>query len=219
MPVIPFQDGLYINGVLPVAEELDTSWFDLKNYEKFKTMSILEWQHELERRVIFHGVYEYIDECKNESESADGVVVADVLLDLLLIADDLKTGHIKPLPGEESPLIDKESRSSVNNLTLYDAWDRAQDNRLIRVQPDRCKDEFDKEVVFQPFGLDGFDRATITINLFATDEQIKKDFSDWLTSSRKETDIKSQKKLASKSDFDYWIQYGVIPYLDRKFSE
>ncbi len=54
----------------------------------------------------------------------------------------------------------------------------------------------------------------MTINLFATDEQIKQDFTDWLENSRRMADIKPQKKLFSQVNFDYWIEYGVIQYLD-----
>jgi hypothetical protein len=36
-----------------VAEELDTSWFDLMNYEAFKTMSIEDWQRRLEDRYFY----------------------------------------------------------------------------------------------------------------------------------------------------------------------
>jgi hypothetical protein len=35
-----------------MTEELDTSWFDLKNYEAFKTMSPIEWQRQLEMRFL-----------------------------------------------------------------------------------------------------------------------------------------------------------------------
>lgn len=33
-----------------MSKELDTSWFDLKNYEPFKTMSIEGWIWQLEAR-------------------------------------------------------------------------------------------------------------------------------------------------------------------------
>jgi hypothetical protein len=37
-----------------MAKELDTSWFDLKNYEAFKTMSIEEWIYQFIVRDHYH---------------------------------------------------------------------------------------------------------------------------------------------------------------------
>ena len=54
----------------------------------------------------------------------------------------------------------------------------------------------------------------MVINLSATDEQIKNDVNHWLTHYRKAVAYQRQKKLFNQVDFDYWVEYGVIPYLD-----
>lgn len=109
----------------------------------------------------------------------------------------------------------KMFRSSVNDLTLFEVWMMSKDERMIRIQPDRCKEEVSKEIAFQPIGLNPGDHwASISINLYATDEQIKEDFNQWLIHARKATNNQRQKKLFTQADFDYWIEYGVIPYLD-----
>ena len=53
----------------------------------------------------------------------------------------------------------------------------------------------------------------------APDEQIKKDFSHWLLHYRKAAGYhlpkkKIHKKLFTQKTFDYWIKYGLIPYID-----
>ena len=59
-----------------------------------------------------------------------------------------------------------------------------------------------------------FSDAHVVIDLSATDEQIMNDFSNWLEYFRKYIDYPTQKKLITQSDFDQWIEYRVIPYLD-----
>jgi hypothetical protein len=83
-----------------------------------------------------------------------------------------------------------------------------------------------QEMLAKPFekGLNG--TATIKINLYATDEKLRNDFDQWLKDIRKSTGYEdnipknvskkklSKKKLYTQEDFDHWIKFGVIPYLD-----
>lgn len=39
-----------------MADALDTSWFDLKNYEEFRTMSVEGWIWQLEARNYYHSL-------------------------------------------------------------------------------------------------------------------------------------------------------------------
>jgi len=189
-----------------MAEEFDTSWFDLKNYEAFKTMSLVEWIKRLSDRHLYYGIFGSYQ----NGYIRDDVEEEEVRLFLSRAADCLKKGDSTILVSD----VPKSSRSSVNDLTMFEVWIMAQDDRLIHIQPDRCEDAFNEEIVFQPYGIDEDHQAIVNINLFATDEQIKQDFTDWLENSRRMTDIKPQKKLFSQVDFDYWIEYGVIQYLD-----
>ena len=81
-------------------------------------------------------------------------------------------------------------------------------------------------MIAKPFekGLNG--TAAIKINLYATDEKLRNDFDQWLKDIRKSTGYEdnipknvskkklSKKKLYIQEDFDHWIKFGVIPYLD-----
>lgn len=63
--------------------------------------------------------------------------------------------------------------------------------------------------------------AHVTIDLNAPDEQIKNDFTHWLTHYRKASGLhipkkKAHKKLFTQATFDHWIKFGLIPYIDLK---
>ncbi|WP_340122233.1 DUF6387 family protein [Methylobacter svalbardensis] len=190
-----------------MADDLDTSWFDLKNYEELKIKSFEDWAILLNDRWIFYKTVEKYENYVLPNNIVDGN---------LLVFLDNAVACLKE--GFSSIFIDdkpKFPRSSVCDLTLYEVWDMAQDERLIHIQPDRCKDEFVETIAFESYGIDNWERKTrVTINLSATDEQIKNDFNRWLIDCRQVTGIESQKKLFTQDDFDYWIRYGVIPYLD-----
>jgi hypothetical protein len=125
------------------------------------------------------------------------------------------------------------STASVDSLTSYELWEMANDSDLDHVW-EACQNswpvsiEFDRDdslkniltpydfyiEQYKPIKNDPFPSAHVVINLSATDEQIKNDFSHWLTHYRKAINYQPQKKLFTQTDFDYWVQYGVIPYLD-----
>ena len=61
--------------------------------------------------------------------------------------------------------------------------------------------------------------AHVVVNLEAPDEQIKNDFNHWLTHYRKASGChvpkkKAHEKLFNQKTFDYWVEYGLILYLD-----
>lgn len=61
------------------------------------------------------------------------------------------------------------------------------------------------------WGLDRFPH--LVIDLYARDEQIKKDFSKWLSTYRKISGKASPKPL-DQTNFDRWYQDKVLPYFD-----
>jgi hypothetical protein len=190
-----------------VSRELDTSWFDLKIYEDLKKMSLEEWVKVLGDRHIYYSMVEiYV-----KHHVPNNIVDENLLTFLASVVTFLQTGDTCLVDTKKFP---KVYRRSVNDLTLFEIWLLSKDERMIHIQPDRCKDVLSK-VALEPVGIDSDDRmARITVNLSAADEQIKRDFNHWLAHCRQENDIKSQKKLFTQTDFDYWIEYGVIPYMD-----
>lgn len=68
----------------------------------------------------------------------------------------------------------------------------------------------------QDDSLDSDWMAHVTINLSATDKQIQKDFTHWLTHYRKANKYPSETRLfdQTQNKLDKLIEFQVIPYLD-----
>jgi hypothetical protein len=231
--------------VLQVAKEkLDTSgWFDLKNYEPLKTMSIEGWASVLESRAYCHEVYDY--DAKQEDLEWTLQAMADELKAGYFVVDPFVDGYINEDYAKEKLMGHPFSTSSVDSLRNYEAWDMANDrwpSRELSVFQ-KIRDEWQKpcennedgenkddllEVAHAPYDFH-FKQylnsdyipslAHVVISLEAPDEQIENDFSHWLTHYRKAAGChipknKAHEKLFSQKTFDYWIEYGLIPYLD-----
>jgi hypothetical protein len=229
--------------VLLVAEELDISWFDLSNYEAFKTMSAKEWAWQLQCRYIYY-TEELLSKVPFYDESGE-LHSLEVSESLLSVITELKAGAIPEHPGNScmhNLRIDALSNghpfstASVDSLTTYKLWEMANDSNLDHVW-EACQNSYPVSIEFDrndslkniltpyDFYIEQYRAiknnpfaaaraAHVVINLSATDEQIKNDFSHWLTNYRKAIEYQPQKKLFSQADFDYWVKYGVIPYLD-----
>ena len=52
-----------------MAKELDTSWFDLKNYDAFKTMTTEGWIWQLMARDHYYQEIDYLELNSNELNS------------------------------------------------------------------------------------------------------------------------------------------------------
>lgn len=130
------------------------------------------------------------------------------------------------------------SKSSINDLVVHDVVEMSNvvemsyGYRLHYEVDANGKKKLQKnqenwqEMLTKPFD-DGHDgNAKIKIDLYATDARLRKDFDQWLKNIRKTTGYynnipkkKSKNKLSKKElytqeDFDHWIKYGVIPYID-----
>jgi hypothetical protein len=210
-----------------VAKELDTSWFDLKNYNALKTMPIEGWIWQLEAR------YYYYEIQKQERRHGDELYLLSTarVLKAGVIPDDPNYREMSQWRAESLLEGHPFSTSSVDSLVSYDVWSMAKNNKLNHVW-DACQHVDDflwdianedlSEIAYTPhdFHIKQHSHfvieqsAHVVINLSATDEQIKNDFSHWLTHYRRAINYQHQKKLFTQADFDYWVEYGVIPYLD-----
>jgi hypothetical protein len=249
--LFPFMATYYFGGVLSVAEKFDTSWFDLKNYEALKTMSVEGWQQLLGERYEFSGhvkscredLYQYFYEqgAYFKCDFLDSTVPPEELFKK--ISDLLKQGVITNFGLGSFPLqstLPNPSKSSINDLVVHDVVEMSNvvemsyGYRLHYEVDAKGKKKLQKnqenwqEMLTKPFN-DGHDgNAKIKIDLYATDAKLRNDFDQWLKNIRATTGYydnipkkKSKKKLSKKEqytqkDFDRWIEYGVIPYIDLK---
>lgn len=225
-----------------MAEELDTSWFDIKNYEVLKTLSIDGWVKVLRTRYANHysiternrpywmgGIIPYPFLKVRAAKLKKGIVIdneannigVDYKANSILKGDPFSTTSVNSLSSYELALLADDDLPQVweacKHMSEYDA-------RCYDSDSDFIPDENLTKIASTSHDINirqGWDTshhlAYVAIDLYATDEQIKEDLNHWLTNYRKEIKHQSQKRLFKQADFDYWIRYGVIPYLDLDF--
>jgi hypothetical protein len=225
-----------------MAEKLDTSWFDLKNYEVLKTLSIAEWAEVLSTRYYNYNILTERDRPRQLGKLPNSFLLARVAKVKKGIVIDNKKDDARLACKANSILKgDSSSTVSVNSLSSYELARLAIDNNLSQVW-EACKHihELDAnlydddlelipdtnltDIALTPHDINirqqlnnSYPLAYVAINLSSTDEQIKEDFNHWLTHYRDKVKWHSQEKLFTQADFDYWIKYSVIPYLDLMF--
>lgn len=195
-----------------MSSKFDTSWFDLENYKGLKKATIEEWAKLLRDREFNFIFADYYTDLFSSNKKED----EDLLAEISAAATCIMKGDVFPLLDD----VPKKARRSVYDLTMLDALELAQDRNMIRVQPDKCKQEFSEVASwsFDPYAYDLV--AKVNVDLSATDEQLRRDFNFWLAEWRHDSDLshmKIKKKLFTQADFDCWVEYGVIPYLDLLF--
>ena len=216
--------------LLSVAEEFDTSWFDLNHYEKFKDLNLAGWEEQLTNRWHYYLLVDILKDCLpfciNDFTAEQ--LINKIKPDKYLCLEDFNDKDNQDFPGESELIaiitnlkqgnadIARTMRPRIPAHSVYDTseldvFNLALNYGILNMSVSDF-DERSSEMNKNPIG-EFFGRLTVNIELHATDEQIKFEFSQWLESHRKTT-IQAQKKLITKKDFDYWNQYGVIPYLD-----
>lgn len=211
-----------------MSDKFDTSWFNPLNYNTYSTFSIEEWQWQLSIRTTLHEYYE------NHYTSIDEIDQR--------IIEAIKTGIIKKAeyPFLErviffKPIIPYPIKPTVDSLRSIDIWHLIKDFKLTNIG-DACKhyakfffrNELDTElaeIATRPHGLniekyfnyDKFNTYYVSVDLVASDEQLKEDFSSWLEKTRKQIKKKKKRRFVKQADFDQWVKHGVIPYLDLTF--
>ncbi|WP_027157897.1 DUF6387 family protein [Methylobacter luteus] len=224
-----------------MAEELDTSWFDIKNYEVLKTLSIDGWANVLGARYANHyGMTErdcpwwmdtripYPFLLPRAAKLRKGIVYngtnnigLDYKVNSILKGDPFSTTSVNSLSSYELALLVDDDLPQVweacRHVAEYDARCFDSDSDLI---PDKNLTKIastSHDINVRQGWNTSHHLAYVAIDLYATDEQIKEDFNHWLTNYRKEVKHQSPEKLFKQADFDYWIKFSIIPYLDLMF--
>ena len=214
-----------------MAEELDTSWFDLKNYEKFIDLDLAGWNEQLTNRWYYYLVVDIceielpfsindftVEELIDKSKPKHSVYSEDfdedsnhgfpVESQLITIITNLKQGNA----DDSCAILSVPTAPSVYDVSALDVANMALNCGILNMS---VSDFHESISAMNRQPVTDSDRVfRLNINLHATDEQIKYEFSQWLANHRKIDSYQAQKKLVTQIDFDYWNQYGVIPYLD-----
>jgi hypothetical protein len=208
--------------------ELDTSWFDLKNYAALKTMSLEGWIYQLEMRSHFDMELNNRPADPNDESAYMPEIVKELKKGVFDVPSEGNYFHDRHKWRSEAVLNGSSfSTVLVSGLTAGDIWTMVDDDDLSTVWPackqvsdSRLNNDLDPAMVAvsnTPIDLliETFPNlAHIVVNLSATDEQIKKDFGFWLEQYREASGYPPHKKLFTQLDFDHWVKFGAIQYLD-----
>lgn len=172
----------------------DTSWFDLKKYEPVKNFTLKDWHYNLQvRRFCFD-----VLKCG-----------FDVLVETLKQNPILEEDHF---PGyyscNEKYLFNTASVKSTPKFHILSRMDELEYLKS-NISDVDISDTFNNLIPSDFF------ETLVSINLNATDEQLKADFAHWLENYRENTGYESVKKtLFSDSDLKKWTKLKLLECID-----
>lgn len=219
-----------------MSKDFDTSWFDLKNYDKLKELDLQGWITQIALRNL---VYKFDDAAQNYKEVIKNnpvyIPIAMTWEDAFAAKRYAKALEVDPnaidtYEKDTSRTIDlNDWRNNGSNLPfntysvrgtpLSSHLHLANDSRLnLDCIYDESKTGFTADMIYKEQHIDmlGDNVTHVTVDLAANDRQIMRDFSYWLTEYRKITGNEETQKNVTQSNFKRWIKNGVIPYLDLK---
>lgn len=245
-----------------MSKEFDTSWFDLKNYDKLNELDLYGWVEQIGirqgtfddievRKHILNDIGTYLEKITivkgelnlNEEEFEELLEEDEEFHEILNGLEEFDLTSISKRI-KHNPMVTRWPRGkyetgrypfSCDTISVYgtsaaEHWHIANDDKLSDIwellKPGWFMNEITHEqakLIHSPIDIIyktkdiscRYDTSThVTIELAASDEQIMSDFRQWLTEYRKVTARTTIKKYFSQSDFEYWIKYGAIPYID-----
>lgn len=193
-----------------MTEEFDTSWFDLRKYDAVESFDISDWYFQLEKRQTIHLF------AKENQDLMDRVHISR-----WKVINNSAKKYIASI--KENPVLDvskyKRTIQSVGDTNFFDLRMAASDNDEIKKLINAPVDDFDFKksdclIISRAKSSVYANRAMLTVDLSATDEQITQDFNEWLKSHRLTANYKVRGKRFSSKDLRKWINYKILPYLD-----
>jgi hypothetical protein len=223
-----------------MSTEFDTSWFNLKNYDRLRELNLSEWQEQIEFRLQLYLIWEFC----NSSQSTESIR-KEYEKNFKRMLEHLKTDPIIKDFFKKIPCLYEHRKGpkfyrfkyKFNATTVYSAcaeeirllgttdelnhiWDYV--DLLDRVWSADLFDEEKEALINTPIDvlLDNkyINYGNVTVDLNATDEQIINDFSHWLTEYRKFIGYQTKRKIFCEKDFSEWVQWRLIPYFDLKIA-
>jgi hypothetical protein len=197
-----------------MVEEFDTSWFDLKNYEKLNELDLSGWYRQIALRGgLLTGSY-------------TKELIADVIA---FIKEDPINEHWDHDVTEwrQTYLKYPFNTFSVYSLQAKYCWFVSQHEYLEDVWEscaqvcDGLATDLQTELIDTPIDILEEERgewggiAHAAIDLTASDEQIMTDFKQWLSKFRAVIDFSpANKKYFSDKNLADWVQWRLLPYFD-----
>lgn len=189
----------------------DTRWFALKNYERLRKMTFLELYGQLSiRKDIYQVMFYSHNNTKSPRERLDDSGLENWI-------ERIRNESIVGYTFDENACVD-----TVKNLTLESIQALLYDSKIFGDAPEYIYDQSTlskpiDELVYENWG-DTHDVGFrhLAIDIFAADEQIIEDFSNWLSNIRHKYNRYSIKKVFTERDKKSWINNRLIQFIDLK---
>ncbi|WP_445368202.1 DUF6387 family protein [Methylomonas sp. BW4-1] len=216
-----------------MVNDSDFSWFNLNNYDRYASMSLEDWQWQLQIRTLMHYLINYAPGLKSCFEEN---LINGIKNGFVGRGSYLCLGFSEAFTQRDA----KRSESSVKSITSLQLWKIFKhefDNKeLVEAckhgesfwHKEDCNRELAK-LANRPHAINRreilkrrkYSQFEISVDLNATDEVLKEDFSHWLASVRetlKPKDRYTPKVTEIKTkELKNWVKLKCIPYLDLKF--
>ena len=198
------------------------AWFELKKYERARELTTEDWLLELHHRYYLQCAaechWQEIRETHWEPIASYGLV------------SKLETSvsSFKTLPSliPSNPLHHAITIQPITKFTAYNFLFCDPNRSEIEAKlahfwqgtPSPFKNNEDWELEpYQGADTSWESDVFLSINLKASDEQLKRDFALWLAEQRERQSIKMPKKNFTQLDYEDWCDLQVLPYLDLTF--
>ncbi len=184
---------------MAITNKLDTSWFDLKKYQKLSELGLEGWLCNIWARIEYLSLLRAFESTGHEDNNF-----------LKIQFSEIKTNPIIYCKKEATV-----SQVSNKYSTIYDTAD------LYNWQRDNKNPSFVTLDLGHTMGYHGLDRklANITVDTTATDEQIKTDFERWLKDYRSNINYITRQKNFTKQEMLDWVESQLLPFMDLKIAE
>jgi hypothetical protein len=211
-----------------MSDQFNTDWFNLKNYDSYSNMSIEEWQWQLSIRTKLHEYYVHHYPSLGE---IDQEIIKSIKSGIIEKAEYPFLNNI----GFLKPIVIHGLQPTVTSLRSIDIWYLMQGLTSTKMGK-ACehyarfffRNELDNDlakIATRPHSLNiksyingkQLNAFYVSVDLEASDDQLKEDFSSWLKKTRIDTQKNKKRSYIKQTDFDQWVEYGVMPYLDLTF--
>ncbi|WP_031435412.1 DUF6387 family protein [Methylomarinum vadi] len=178
------------------------NWFDLENYRSLEQFNLKEWWVQLELRRDIRDFFSYGYSTNTKYEKFVTKVVEEIkksgIVKTYLVELENIGSPLKPTVRDISALEIFSSSSLIQSKMPHNCYsDESFDNLLSGID---CT--FNES------------KGHLLINLDASDEQLKRDFGNWLKTKKRPSSIYKNKTNFNTRNIESWIDMRLLPFID-----
>lgn len=199
-----------------MTEKLEISWFDLKKYRVLNDFDLKQWYQQLSiRKDMF---YRLDDAAEFAQRIKQNPIIDD--FDEKEWENHYLNNLVRPSVMETPAHVFIDA---LNNKKLNAVLARLKSGDVYCDDDEPpISDTMPYDEICRLYGIETYGFANASVDLMASDEQIKADFNQWLVAQRKKTtDYKARKKNFRKNFTEFhlaeWRQWRLLPCIDLTF--